>query len=117
MNSPFVLYDLPSKNDWAVTWPSFGERFTQRMKFNLLETIFKEVKCQEVGLGIGIDEKDETTVMWIKDDIWQMNITQEYSHYLYTNYNIRGAVFHSLDEAEKFKDILEKRYVWQTLQT
>jgi hypothetical protein len=114
MSNPFVLTDLPS-NDWAVSWPTFDEKFTHHMRFNLLGYIFKEIKCDEVGLGIVANERDETSIMWIRDDVWYSQITEEYSHYLYNNYNICGAVFRKESEARQFKDILEKRYAWQLL--
>ncbi len=114
MSNPFVLIDLPN-NDWAVSWPTTDEKFTDRVRFNLLECIFKEVKCSEVGLGVAIDEREETSIMWIKDHVWCSQLTEEYSQYLYRNYNIRGTVFHSESEAKQFKDILEKRYAWQLL--
>jgi hypothetical protein len=114
MNSPFQLIDLMN-NDWAISWPTFDEKFTKHMRFNLLECIFKEIKCQEVGLGVSLGERDDTSIMWVRDDIWYSKITEEYSHYLYNNYNIRGVVFHKETEARLFKDILEKRYAWQLL--
>lgn len=112
MNSPFQLTDI--NNDWAVVWPSFSDKFTDRMKFNLLECVFKEIKCFEVGLGIA-DDGTEATIMWIKEDIFFSELTEEYTQYLYKYYHIGGVVFHELGEAEKFKEILEKRYVWQLL--
>ena len=114
MNSPFQLHDLMN-NDWAVSWPSFDEKFTERMRFNLLECIFREVKCDEVGLGVAMDERDITSIMWIKNHVWYSQLTEEYSQYLYRNYNICGTVFHSESDARQFKDILEKRYAWQLL--
>jgi len=114
MNSPFQIHDLMN-SDWAISWPTFNEEFTESMKFNLLECIFKEVKCSEVGLGVALDEHEATSIMWIRDEVWCSQITEEYSVYLYRNYNIRGAVFHKESEARQFKDILEKRYIWQLL--
>lgn len=115
MNTPFILNDL-CDSTWAVSWPSFDEKFTTHMKFNMLNCIFKEIKCHEVGLGISLDEKEEPSILWIEDKVWFSDLSEEYSQYLYKYYNIRGAVFHKQQEAEQFKDILEKRYIWQILQ-
>ena len=114
MSNPFVLTDLPD-GTWAVAWPEFDDSFNESMKFNLLECIFKEVKCDEAGLGVAVHNNDETSVLWIKDDVFYTEMTQEYTHYLYKYYKIRGAVFHKQQEAMHFKDVLEKRYMWQLL--
>ena len=114
MNSPFQIQDV--NRDWAVVWPSVDDNFTNKMKFNLLDCIFREIKCYEVGLGVTDNGKD-ATIMWIKQDIFFSDLTEEYTQYLYKYYHIGGVVFHSLKEAEQFRDILEKRYIWQVLQT
>jgi len=116
MSNPFEIRDV--NKDWAVVWPSFDTNFNDKMKFNLLDLVFKEVKCHEVGLGMvdtDDDGKKDYTIMWIKQDIWFSDLTDEYTRYLYKYYHIGGAVFHELKEAEHFKDILEKRYAWQLL--
>ena len=114
MNSPFKLSDLPNR-DWAVLWPLFNNEFSNKMKFNLLELIFNEIDCNEAGLGIALDEKEESSIMWINRDVWQQELTEEYSVYLQKFYRVDGVVFHNLDEAEQLKEILEKRYAWQLL--
>ena len=113
MNSPFQILD--ANKDWAVVWPSFSDKFTDKMRFNLLDLVFREIKCYEVGLGIADNTKDDPTIMWIKQDIFFSDLTEEYTQYLYKYYHIGGVVFHKLAEAEQFKDILEKRYAWQLL--
>jgi hypothetical protein len=116
MNSPFEITDV--NNDWAVVWPSFDTKFTDKMKFNILDLIFKEIKCYEVGLGMADTDDDgklDYTIMWIKQDVWFNDLTDEYTRYMYKYYHIGGAVFHERKEAEQFKDILEKRYAWQLL--
>lgn len=112
MSNPFEILDV-NKN-WAVVWPTFNDYFTDKMKFNLLDCIFKEINCTEVGLGVTLG-KDEESILWINQTIWFSDLTEEYMKYLYRFYNITGAVFHKLSEAEKFKEILEKKYSWQLL--
>jgi hypothetical protein len=114
MTTPFEIVDMPN-NDWAVSWPSFDDTFTESMKFNILKCIFNEIQCEEVGLGVAANKHDESTIMWINCNIWFTDMTDEYNQYLYKYYHIRGAVFHKQADAEKFKDILEKRYMWQLL--
>ena len=116
MSNPFEILDV--NKDWAVVWPSFDTMFTDKMKFDLLDLVFEEVNCHEVGLGmveLDDDGKKDYTIMWVKQDIWFNDLTDEYTRYLYKYYHIGGAVFHELKEAEHFKDILEKRYAWQLL--
>lgn len=114
MSNPFALTDLPNR-DWAVSWPMFDDNFNDHMKFNLLDLIFREIDCEEAGLGVSLDEKEESSIMWIKRDVWYQELSEEYARYLYKFYRIKGAVFHKHDEAIKFKEILEKRYAWQLL--
>lgn len=113
MNSPFEI--ASTHKDWAVVWPTVDTKFTDKMRFNLIGCIFDEVKCRETGLVVSNDAKDDPTIMWVKQDLWFSDLTEEYSQYLYKYYDIRGAVFHQLSEAEQFKEILEKRYMWQLL--
>lgn len=115
MKNPFPLIDLPD-GTWAVSWPEFSEKFNDRMKINMLECIFNQLKCSEVGLGVAEHEHNETTILWIACKSYFQELTDEYSQYLQKYYNIRGAVFRKQHEAEQFKEILEKRYVWQLLQ-
>ena len=115
MKNPFPLTDLPD-GTWAVSWPEFSEKFNDRMKFNMLECIFKQVQCNEVGLGVAESEYNETSILWISDTVYYQDITDEYCQYLHKYYNIRGAVFRKQHEAQQFKEILEKRYMWQLLQ-
>jgi hypothetical protein len=82
-----------------------------------LKFVFTEVKCQRVGLGVTLDNyfEADASVLWIDDTAYLTAITDEYSHYLYKQYNIFGAVFEKQSDAEKFKESIEKRYVWQLL--
>lgn len=117
MNSPFILNDL-CDNTWSVTWPSFQRSNNlDNMAFDILKFVFTEVKCSRVGLGVTIDNyfEADSSVLWIDDSAYATAITDEYSQYLYRQYNIFGAVFEKQLDAEKFKESLEKRYVWQLL--
>jgi hypothetical protein len=114
MSNPFNLTDLPNST-WAVSWPLLENGFSNQMKFNLLDMIFSEIDCNEAGLGVSLDEREELSVVWIKRDAWRQELTEEYSVYLQKFYRVQGAVFYEYDEAAKFKEILEKRYAWQLL--
>lgn len=117
MNSPFILNDL-CDDTWSVTWPTFqASNKYDTMAFDILTFVFSEVKPNRVGLGVTLDNyfEADTSILWVDDDVYTTDITAEYSHYLYKNYKIFGAVFEKQQDAEKFKDLLEKRYVWQLL--
>lgn len=113
MNSPFTLYEL--SKGWGIAWSKFDQAFTNHMRFNLIDFIFKNVKCFEVGLLIIDNERDPGDVLWINQNVFFQEMTDEYSQYLYKNYTILGAVFHKQSEAELFKELLEKRYSWHLL--
>jgi hypothetical protein len=117
MNSPFILNDL-SDNTWSVTWPTFKDsNLYDNMAVDILKFVFSEVKCHRVGLGLTIDNyfEADTSILWIDNSTYAMDITDEYSRYLYKNYKVFGAVFEKQQDAEKCKESLEKRYVWQLL--
>ena len=117
MNSPFIVNDL-SDNTWSVTWPTFqAPNHYDNIAFDILKVVFSEVKCHRVGLAVTIDNYFEADIfiLWIDNSTYTMDITVEYSQYLYKNYKIFGTVFEKQQDAQKFKESLEKRYIWQLL--
>jgi hypothetical protein len=117
MNSPFKLNDL-CDNTWSVTWPTFqASNNYDNMAFDILSFVFSEVKPNRVGIGVTFDNyfESDTSILWVDSDVYTTDITAEYSQYLYKNYKIFGAVFEKQQDAEKFKDLIEKRHVWQLL--
>lgn len=113
-NSPFELYTT-ERNNHVVHWPTFKNIRDADTRIKLLDIIFGEVKCFEVGLAIVLQGGDMDT-LWIDFTVWAQDTTQIYSDYLMDMYEIRGAVFRNKNEAEKFQDILEKKYIWKILQ-
>lgn len=114
MNSPFSLHELNNRT-WGVAWSKVDVTFTNHMRFNLIDFVFKNIKCFEFGLFISDGDNLEGDIMWINQRVFFQEITDEYSRYLYSNYKIIGSVFHKKNEAELFKELLEKRYAWHLL--
>jgi hypothetical protein len=54
--------------------------------------------------------------MWITLNTWAQDVNGDYARYLEDMYEIRGVAFNNEDEALKFQDYLEKKYIWKTLQ-
>ena len=112
-NSPFIINDLPN-NIWSVEWPTFKNIRDSVSNIKLLDILFGEVKCNQVGLAIMLNSGEYDT-LWINDIAWYQDTRHEYGDYLEHMYEIRGAVFQKESEARKFQDILEKKYVWKIL--
>lgn len=113
-NSPFELYAMTFGN-YVVHWPTFKNIRDVDTRIKLLDILFREVKCFEVGLGLLLQGGDMDT-LWINFNAWAQHSNHSYSEYLQDMYEIRGVVFRNKNEAEKFQDILEKKYIWKILQ-
>jgi len=113
-NSPFELYTT-EKNNHVVHWPTFKNIRDVDTRIKLLDILFGEVKCFEVGLGLLLHGGGMDT-LWIKFSAWAQDTSHTYSEYLMDMYEIRAVVFSNKHEAEKFQDILEKKYIWKVLQ-
>lgn len=97
-------------------WPKFENIKDSVSNIKLLDILFGEVKCIQAGLSIMLNNNAEYDTLWIDSVVWYQDTKQEYGDYLQDMYEIRGAVFHNEDEAIKFQDILEKKYIWKILQ-
>ena len=53
--------------------------------------------------------------MWLNYSVWAQDNNHAYGEYLMDMYEIRGVVFRKEEEAIKFQDILEKKYIWKIL--
>ena len=114
-NTPFELYTT-EENNHVVHWPTFKNIQDAGTRLKLLDILFGEIKCFEVGLCILVHSKADIDTLWIKHSVWDQNLSNTYSEYLMDMYEIRGVVFLNKHEAEQFQDILEKKYIWKVLQ-
>ena len=113
-NSPFTI-DKTETNRWAVYWLTFKNIKEVDTTIKLLDIIFGEMKCYEVGLALLLHGGEYDT-LWLDYKVWANKNNLDYSAYLQDMYEIRGVLFHHQSEAEKFQDILEKKYIWKVLQ-
>lgn len=113
MSKPFII--TKTRNDmYTVSWPTFGNIKDSVTNIKLLDILFGELKCDEAGLAILLHGGD-IDLLWISSIVWHQDVKQQYGDYLQDMYEIRGAVFRKEDEAVKFQDILEKKYIWKVL--
>jgi len=113
-NSPFELYSTDRGNH-VVHWPTFKNIKTVDTRLKLLDILFGEIKCFQVGLALLL-QGGRMDTLWIDYIVWAQDTKHDYSEYLMDMYEIRGVVFRNKNEAEQFQDILEKKYVWKILQ-
>jgi hypothetical protein len=113
-NSPFEIYKT-EKNRWITHWPTFKNIKDTETGIKLLDILFGQIKCEEVGLALLV-RNGEIDTMWIRYSAWASDVNNCFSEYLQDMYEIRGVVFHKQHEAEQLQDILEKKYIWKVLQ-
>ena len=113
-NTPFPITSL-QKGKFLVSWPKWQSIRQFDTKKRLLAVLFADIGSEEVGISISIT-KDELDIMWIRSTTWALDANGEYARYLEDMYDIKGVAFNNEDEALKFQDYLEKKYIWKTLQ-
>ena len=113
-NTPFEIYKT-EKNRWVTHWPTFKNIKDADTSLKLLDILFGQIKCDEVGLALLV-RNGEIDTLWINYSVWAQNNNLCYEQYLIDIYEIRGVVFHSESEAVQLQDILETKYIWKILQ-
>ena len=113
-NTPFPIKSLQD-GKFIVSWPKWENIRRFDTKKRLLDVLFGDIGSDEVGIGI-LRMSDEVDIMWINLNTWARDINGDYARYLEDMYEIKGVVFNNEDEALKFQDYLEKKYIWKTLQ-
>jgi len=105
-------------NKFLVSWPKWQNIKHFDTKKRLLAVLFDDIDSYEVGIAImaGVPSGGEIDVMWITAFTWAQDVNGDYARYLEDMYDIKGVVFNSEDEALRFQDYLEKKYIWKTLQ-
>ncbi len=117
MNKLFPITAL-LKGKFIVSWPDWDNIKRFDTKKRLLAVLFADIGSDEVGIAImaGVLSGGDIDVMWINELTWAQDVNGEYARYLEDMYDIKGVAFNNEDEAIKFQDYLEKKYIWKTLQ-
>lgn len=113
-NTPFPITSL-QKGKFLVSWPKWQNIKHFDTKKKLLDVLFHDIDSDEVGIGILL-MNNEVDIMWIRTSTWAQDVNGDYATYLEDMYEIKGVAFNNEDEAIKFQDYLEKKYIWKTLQ-
>jgi hypothetical protein len=117
MNKLFPITSV--QNDkFLVSWPKWQNIKQFDTKKRLLTVLFADIGSYEVGIAImaGVLSGGEIDVMWITMNTWAQDVNGDYARYLEDMYDIKGVAFNNEDEALRFQDYLEKKYIWKTLQ-
>lgn len=106
------------QNKWYVTWPDMGELTTDALKWRLIRMIVEEVKPFEFGLGRNLEQYNQSGdwfVQWFSLEMFSPIQPEEYDTMDFTPYlrqqqgrSVDGVMFHRLDDAELFVEVLEK---------
>ncbi len=113
-NTPFEIYKT-ERNRWVTHWPTFKNIRDVETTIKLLDILFGQMKCDEVGLALEV-RNGQIDTMWINYSAWARDVNGLHSEYLQDMYEIRGVMFHKESEALQLQDILEKKYIWKVLQ-
>jgi hypothetical protein len=118
MNSTLFPINSIQNNKFLVSWPKWENIRQFDTKKRLLAVLFADIGSEEVGIAImaGVLSGGEVDIMWIRSTTWALDASGEYARYLEDMYDIKGVAFNNEDEAIKFQDYLEKKYIWKTLQ-
>ena len=111
-----MLVKLKMRDNYVIEWRPEGPMQPVVDNAEILSIAFKEVKCvDDFGLLIKLVGPNYD-VLWISARFFfGSNHKSLYEEYIKNSYLITGAVFRSEQEADVFKTILEKRYVWEQL--
>jgi len=105
-----------SNGEVIVEWSRQGPYQPMIDKLQLLKILFNEIKCYEqVGMLIKM-AGSQYDILWVTSNFYDQDIKNLYSDYIQDVYEITGVVFVSEVDADKFMEILKKRYVWHLLQ-
>jgi hypothetical protein len=111
MSNPFKLTDLPN-NTWLVTWAENNFVHNARQRDKLVDIVFRDIGCREVGLGITLNS-GELETLWISDREYYQRFTMTYGWE--DMYVVGGIVFLWEQEARAFYHLLESRLAWYYL--
>lgn len=116
VKSQFVVTDLPDSS-WSVTWPGYESYVcdNERKATNLLKLLFDEVNVEEASLAVKVAEySDKDYIISIPWMTYHSN-PDSAGRFLVRNHAVVGCKFPNLEQAEKFKGIMEKRLAWTRL--
>lgn len=114
---PFELTDLPN-GQWSVSWPGYETVVIDNVEKAeaLLKILFDTIKVDEAMVGVVEKHKhnySDCETMHIGLAAWCQDPRALAQHLVY--FTIPGVKFNKLEQAEQFKDLLLKRYVWRKL--
>jgi hypothetical protein len=105
-----------SNGEVIVEWSRQGPYQPMIDKLQLLKILFNEIKCyDQVGMLIH-SVGSRYDILWVTASFYYQDTKKLYSNYIQDEYNITGIVFVNEVDADKFIEILNKRYVWHLLQ-
>ncbi len=82
----------------------------------IFDTVFGQLKCYVLGLvESNLHSSSPYWVTWVNDTVWMQDKNNNYSNWVERTFKLIGIGFNKLDDAEKFKVILEKAIVWREL--
>ena len=114
MNKLFPITSV-QKGKFIVSWPNWDNIKQFDTKKLLVDLLFQDMKVKEAGFVLDVYD-GRTDIMWVDYKFWTKDINGEYARYLEDMYMIKGVAFNNENEAIKFQDYLEKKYIWKTLQ-
>jgi hypothetical protein len=113
MSEHFQL-DCKAKDGWVVSWPNKAPLTKAVGKQAMLDVLFNDLKCDNVGLGVAL-VSGELEYIWVTSIEYWMDTEQCMGERLMNLYNIGGVKFHFKEEAEQFLEYLNGRLAWYYL--
>lgn len=116
LKTPFKITDLPDRGTWSVTWPGYEIVVceNEHKAANLLKILFEEIDVEEAVLSIRKQDNTESYVVRIPWMTYHQNPGAA-GRFLASRYAVDGVKFLGLEQAQQFKDIMDRRLAWQRL--
>lgn len=98
---------------WAVQWNSSVAM--DYAKSYILNIVFDQLKCLDVGIGYTVTGKEGWYIQWINSDAWfQMRVFDDQDRFIRSlfrlthEHKINSIVFRTLNYAEQFIEEMDK---------
>lgn len=109
------VFDLTEcSNGWMVQWKNFKNVTNVDTKQRLLDIVFRDLKCWEVGFGVKA-ANGEIYTLWIDSTLYWQDTRFKFGWE--EQHEICGCLFRTREPAEQFLETLEERYTWHILKS
>lgn len=105
----------PHHGNYLVVWDHGKTLRDIDPTMRIFDTVFGEMKCYVMGLVETDLDLKKHWITWVNDSVWLQDKSKNYSNWVERTFKMSGIGFNNIEQAQEFKDRLEKAIVWQQL--